>query len=216
MISMSGWRGARSVGNRPPRLLAISDGRSAPGQAFSDWVGALAASEVDALQLREKRTSDATVYGLALEAGAARGDLRVLVNGRADIALAAGLDGVHLPSSGVPVELVRKLLGPTALVGCSTHHADEVARAADRGADYVTFGPVYRTPSKEAYGPPPGLAGLERAAAHGLPVLALGGITMERARECAAAGAYGIAGIRLFARPGDLVGLADLFAGQMP
>lgn len=177
----------------------------------------MAASDVEALQLREKQASDREVYELAVEARSAAsrsatGELRILVNGRPDLALGAGLDGVHLPGSGLPVDVVRSLLGSEALIGCSTHHPDEVARAFELGADYVTFGPVYPTPSKQAYGPPPGLEGLERAAAHGGPVLALGGITMERIRECMGAGAYGIAGIRLFARPRSTAGLKELMS----
>ena len=199
------------MARRPPRFLAISDGRQSPGAPFRDWVRRLSASGVDALQVREKAATDRDRYELALEArAAAAGALTLLVNGRADIAIAAGLDGVHLPAAGLPLELLRELLGSDALIGLSTHHLEEVERAAAEGADYVTFGPVYATPSKAADGPPVGLAGLARAAAAGLPVIALGGITMERAGECFAAGAHGIAAIRMFARPEALTGLEQL------
>ena len=208
---MSGWRSDDSVGSRPPRFLAITDGRRHPGADYRGWVSALVDAGVDGLQLREKASDDRIVFELATEArSAAAGGLEILINSRADIAVAAELGGVHLPTTGLPLSLARSLLGPDALIGRSTHHPDEVTRAFDGGADYVTFGPVYPTPSKEAYGPPAGLEGLERAVERGGPVLALGGITMERARECADAGAYGIAGIRVFSRPETLTGLKNL------
>jgi thiamine-phosphate pyrophosphorylase len=84
------------------------------------------------------------------------------------------------------------------VLGRSTHSLAEVERARDEGADYVTFGPVFPTPSKERYGPALGLSALERAAALDIPVYALGGITLERFPAVAAAGAAGVAGIRLF------------------
>jgi thiamine-phosphate pyrophosphorylase len=96
------------------------------------------------------------------------------------------------------------------VIGVSTHGIAEVEAARRAGADYVTFGPVYPTPSKAGYGPPAGLDALRRAAAVGLPVLALGGVTPERLPELAAAGAAGAAGIRCFA---DEASLAAMVAG---
>jgi thiamine-phosphate pyrophosphorylase len=91
-----------------------------------------------------------------------------------------------------------------------------VAAAREAGADYVTFGPVYPTPGKERYGAPPGLAGLERAATRGIPVYALGGVTLERLGEDAAAGAAGAAGIRLFQEVGRLPDLVAAAARAFP
>lgn len=123
--------------------------------------------------------------------------MRLLVNGRADVALAAGADGVHLPSRGLPVALARKLAAShdRFLVGRSTHDPAEVAAAGAAGADYVVFGPVYGVPGK---GEPAGLERLRRASAHGVPVLALGGIDPSRLAAVAEAGAVGAAGIRAF------------------
>lgn len=130
----------------------------------------------------------------------AAGRLRVVVNGRADIALAADADGVHLPSTGVPVAALRDL---DLVIGRSCHSIAEVEQAASEGADYVTFGPLHPTPSKRGAGPPPGPGGLRRAAAVGLPVLALGGVTSTDAMALAAAcGAAGVAGIRAFQTDG--------------
>ena len=125
----------------------------------------------------------------------------LLLNGRADVALAAGADGVHLPADGVPVAALRARFGRGLLIGRSTHCLEDVERARHDGADYVTFGPVYASPGK---GAAVGLAALRRAAATGLPVFALGGVTLERFAELAATGASGIAAIRLFQEIADL------------
>ena len=197
-------------------LLAISE-RSALGGSFAgwaEWFAALGQAGIGAVQIREKDLDDRSLYGLARLARSAlpRGPrgTAVLVNGRLDIALAAGADGAHLPSDGVPIAPLRRRFGPAVLLGRSTHGLEEVQRAADEGADYVTFGPVYPMPGKERYGEPPGLDGLREAAALGIPVYALGGVTLERLREVAAAGAAGVAGIRMFQRASELPALARI------
>jgi len=189
----------------PFRLLAISDRAALGGEAaLPAWLRRLAAAatrlpELTAVQLREKDLADRALHDLARQARALLPPPgRLLVNGRLDLALAAGADGAHLPADGVPLAALRERFGPAVLLGRSTHHADEVEQARRDGADYVTFGPVYPTPGKERYGPPPGLAGLRRAAAVGIPVYALGGVTIQRLGEVAEAGAAGAAGIRLF------------------
>jgi thiamine-phosphate pyrophosphorylase len=188
----------------PARLLAISDRASLPGE-LSEWFGELGRAGVDALQIREKDLDDRSLYGLArLARSVLPPGTRILVNGRLDVALAAGADGAHLPADGVPLGPLRRGFGPGVLLGRSTHSVEEVERALADGADYVTFGPVYPTPGKERYGPPVGVEALARAAAVGLPVYALGGVTLERFAEVAAAGAAGVAGIRLFQRPSGL------------
>jgi thiamine-phosphate pyrophosphorylase len=119
---------------------------------------------------------------------------RILVNDRCDIAAALGV-GVHLPESGIPTRVARRILGPDPWIGRSTHSIESATRARDEGADFVTFGPIYDTPSKRAYGPPVGLDSLRAVARElaGFPVIALGGITIARVAECLDAGASGIA-----------------------
>jgi thiamine-phosphate pyrophosphorylase len=186
-------------------LLAISDLQTL-AEPFADWLRRLAEAGVGALQVREKTLGDRgdrgdrAVLELAIEARAALPV--VLVNGRLDIALAAGADGAHLPADGVPIDALRRRFGPDPLLGRSTHTVEEVEAALREGADYVTFGPVYPTPSKERYGPPRGLDELARAAQVPIPVYALGGVTLSRFGEVAEAGAAGVAGIRLFQEPG--------------
>lgn len=188
-----------------PRLMAISGGRSQLDDAYTSWIEELCRAGVDAIQVREKGRADREVAALVAEAvRAASGRARIIVSGRPDVALACGADGVHLPTRGLPVSAVRRLVGARRLVGCSAHSIEEVRSARDAGADYVFFSPIYETPGKAA---PVGSEALARAVAVGLPVLALGGITIERLAEVAAAGAAGVAGIRMFQRPGELAAL---------
>jgi thiamine-phosphate pyrophosphorylase len=171
-----------------------------------------------AVHLREKDLGGAALLALAREvAGAcrARGQL-LLVNDRLDVALAAGADGVHLPSAGVPPAEARRLLGPAALVGVSCHSAADVARARDGGAGYATFGPLYDTPSKRPFGPPLGLSALRDAARLGLPLVGLGGVTPERAREVRAAGAAGVAVIRAWLGGADPAGAVRALVAASP
>jgi thiamine-phosphate pyrophosphorylase len=191
-----------------PRLIAISDRRSLPGGDLARWAGELAAAGVEGLQLREKDLDDQDLFELAVVLRRAFPPPgRLLVNGRLDVALAAAADGVHLPASGLPVAALRRRFGGEALIGRSAHRPEEVEAAAREGADYVTFGPVYPTPAKAVFGPPAGLGGLARAARAGIPVFALGGVSLPRLPEIAQAGAAGAAGIGMFREPADLAGL---------
>jgi len=198
------------VTDGPPRLLAVSTGSGETEEALLAWARALAAAGVDALSLREPGLTDRELVGRVRALVAARRTDRpqVLVGARADIALAAGADGVHLPAAGVGAERVRRWAGRRLLLGVSTHRVEEVAAAREAGADYVVFGPVYPTPSKPGWVEGDRLAELERAAAHGLPVLAIGGVTIDRLGELARAGAAGAAGIRAFQESAALPELA--------
>jgi thiamine-phosphate pyrophosphorylase len=198
-----------------PDLLAIS-GLESLNEPWADWLRRLAAAGVAALQVREKSLDDRAVWELVRQARAALPpSAMVLVNGRIDIALAAGAVGAHLPADGVPVDALRRRFGKTLILGRSTHRLDEVEAALREGADYVTFGPVYATPSKEDYGPPRGLDELAKAARLPIPVYALGGVTLSRFGEVAAAGAAGVAGIRLF-QGSDLAAAVQLARRLFP
>ena len=167
-----------------------------------------ARSGVDFVQLREKDLSMQELESLAGEAitrirehPCSGGRTRLLINSRADVALAVGVDGVHLRSKDISPEDVRQIwsaanasVGPIVAVSC--HSDAEVVAAEKAGADFVVFGPTFAK-----RGVPEMLAGLELLAAvcrHRIPVLALGGVMPENARLCAQAGAKGVAGIRLF------------------
>jgi thiamine-phosphate pyrophosphorylase len=171
------------------------------GDDLSGWAAAAAAAGVDALQLREKDLAAGRLFELALRlVQLLPATVALLVNGRADVALASAAAGVHLPSSGLPIARLRRRF-PQLLIGASTHRLDEVAAARDGGADYVTFGPVWAPTSKRSPLPPVGVEGLARAAALGIPVLALGGVTLDRLPEVAATGAAGAAAIGAFQPP---------------
>jgi thiamine-phosphate pyrophosphorylase len=123
----------------------------------------------------------------------------LLVNDRLDVALAAGADGVHLGTHSMPVRVVRLVAPRPFIIGVSCHSLDEALAAESGGADYLVLGPVFETPSKLGYGPPLGLEKLRDVTSRiSIPVLALGGISVERVRPCLEAGASGIAGIRIF------------------
>ena len=185
-------------------MMAITAG-AVPGDAFAAWLGSITEGPVDAVQIRDKSLDDRSRLELVRQARALLPSRIVtLVNGRADLCLAAEADGVHLPSDGIETTAAARLLGAGRLIGRSTHRLEEIEQAGLEGVDYVTFGPVFRTPDKDPEVELAGLAGLRRAAEIGLPVLALGGVTSpERVRACVAVGARGIAAIRLFGRLGQ-------------
>ena len=201
----------------PFPLLAISDRRGLGALTLPAWAEALASAGVPAVQLREKDLPDRAVYELLRLLRRALPAARLLANGRADLAIAAGANGVHLPADGVPTAALRRRFADALLIGRSTHTLEEVAREASSGADYVTFGPVFASPGK---GQPVGLDALAAATAHGIPVLALGGVGLAELPRVAAAGAAGAAGIRLFqdlARLPEVVAAArEAFAATVP
>jgi thiamine-phosphate pyrophosphorylase len=181
------------------RLMAISDRQSLPDQDLERWAMGLARSGVECLQVREKDLDDRALFELALRIRRCFPPPRLLViNGRIDVALGAGADGVHLPANGLPLRALRQRFGKDILLGRSAHHPEEVSQARRDGADYVTFGPVFSTPSKKRYGEPVGLVALRRATACGVPVLALGGMRPDRLQDVAEQGATGAAGIGVF------------------
>ena len=158
--------------------------------------GAVAA-EVSLVQIREKELPARVLCELATRASAiTRGSAtRLLVNDRFDVARAAGTDGVHLTARSLPANVVREICGQDFLIGVSTHSLDE-AELASKTADFVVFGPVFATGSKQ----PQGLERLREvtSALPGFPVVAIGGINQDNAAQCYEAGASGVAAIRLF------------------
>lgn len=184
----------------PPIALAISDGTGRTADELVQWALRLSRAGVDAVQLREKTLTDLQVFhrAQALVAALSATATRVIVNARFDIAIAAKASGVHLPATGISTSEVRRAVPEPFLVGRSTHSLEEISDAFAAGADYVTFGPIFDTPSKRGFGLPQGLAQLRRAAALDGWVVALGGIELDTIDSLAAAGASGFAGIRIF------------------
>ena len=168
-----------------------------------EWSAAVSKADVDVLQIRERGLDDAILARLVRDvlAGAAGSGMRVLVNDRADVALAAGAAGVHLPSTAPAVAVMRRILPDVLLLGRSVHTDDDL-REIERqgGCDYLTFGTVFPSAGKPKGHPVAGVEALGRACAStSLPVLAIGGLTVSLAAEAARAGAAGVAAIGLFA-----------------
>jgi thiamine-phosphate diphosphorylase len=160
------------------------------------WVKAAVRNGVEIIQVREKDLDGNALYELVcrIRDAAAGSATKVLVNDRLDVALAAGVDGVHLPGNGLPLARVRPLI---KTLGCSIHSLAEGIVAERGGADFVIFGPIFETPGKT----PVGLQALRNVAATmKIPVLAIGGVTDENTSAVLEAGAAGIAAIRLFQR----------------
>ena len=175
-------------------------------------VSVAVAAGIQLVQLREKRLQPRVLFELATRAvSITQGTLtQVLINDRADIAAGAGAGGVHLTTHSLETAVVREAFGGKLLIGCSTHSIEEARRARDDGADFIVFGPVFPSSSKEQYGPPLGLTALAEVARdlQPFPVLALGGISITNASDCLRAGASGIAGISLFSEPESLATVA--------
>ena len=166
------------------------------------------AAGIDIVQLREKNLTTRVLFELADQAAEiTRGTpTQLLINDRSDVAVAVGADGVHLTTQSIPIAAVRAAFGPELLIGVSTHSFEEAESAKTNGADFIVFGPVFETLSKQSYGKPVGVEALGQviSAVAPLPVIALGGIDRDNVAECARAGVAGVAAIRLFNEPHTL------------
>jgi thiamine-phosphate pyrophosphorylase len=190
-------------------LSAITNQKRLGGELLAFVAEALRAG-VDWLQIREKDLSGRDLLELCQAVSRLPNphQTRLIVNGRPDVAIAAGLDGIHLPASAAPLGEVRRLLGPDLMIGVSCHSLTDLEVAEREGADYAYYSPIFASMSKPGYGPAMGLGNLEIACrAVQIPVLALGGVTTQNADACLQAGAAGVAGISLFQGSTDLCGL---------
>jgi thiamine-phosphate pyrophosphorylase len=148
------------------------------------------------IQLREKDISTKELLGMAVwmreltnEHGA-----KLFINDRVDIALSVKAVGVHLGQNSMPAHAVRKISGYNLIIGVSAHSIHEATDAEKAGANFITLGPIYKTPSKLRYGDPIGIDILREAKANvSIPVFAIGGIKPDRVKEVIAAGADGVA-----------------------
>jgi len=151
---------------------------------------------VKAVQLREKDFSTKALLDMAYWMRELTNEFGALlfINDRVDVALSVEADGVHLGRQSIPVQAVRKIAGNTLMIGVSSHSVGEALEAEKDGADFVTLGPVYETPSKVNYGKPIGIETLRKAkSATTLPIFAVGGIKPGNVPEIKEAGADGIA-----------------------
>ena len=188
------------------RLYLVTDRQQTAGRPLIEVIAAAVRGAPTepvpaslAVQLREKDLSARELYDLGTRLQEALTPYRtpLLINDRIDVALALDAAGVHLAGHSLPTRIARRLLGPDKLLGVSTHSLDAARLAADEGADFVVFGPVFATPSKLAYGPPQGLLQLAAVVRDvPIPVLGIGGITPANLPQVRQTGAHGVAMIR--------------------
>jgi len=195
-------------------------------EALIRKIAEVAAAGVDWVQIREKDLTAGELASLtrqalriAAKSSGKRSAARVLVNDRLDVAIAERAGGIHLGEKSLPVAEAKRLVesaqrklavDPSFLIGVSCHSL-EAAKAAERdGADYIFFGPVFPTPSKQQFGPPQGIQSLQQVCRTvSVPVLAIGGVTLDDAASCIHAGAAGVAAIRLFQDALDPISAVD-------
>lgn len=189
------------------RLYPLTD-RRLSGLSHAEQVARLTDAGATLVQLREKVLAPLDFYleaETALRVARRRG-IKIIINDRVDIALALKADGVHLGQDDLPPEAARRLLGPDAIIGYSTHNLDQARLAARMPIDYVAIGPIFATSTKENPDPEVGLYGLRltREAVGTIPLVAIGGITFDNSEDVLAAGADAVAIIR------------DLWVGRGP
>lgn len=180
-----------------PRLYPLTD-RTLTSLTHAEQVSRLAAGGATLIQIREKHFSPFEFYEAAREAVETGHKLgvRIIINDRVDIALATGADGVHLGQDDLPAHAARHVLGEQAIIGVSTHTLAQAEEAARQPVNYIAIGPIFQTTSKANPDPVVGLDGLREVRASlpaHIPLVAIGGITAERAREVIAAGANSVA-----------------------
>jgi len=181
---------------RIPRVYPITDALLS-GLSHAEQIRRLIAGGASLIQLREKQLAPREFYReavIALETARAH-QAQLIINDRVDIALAIGADGVHLGQTDCPPEAARKLLGDDAIIGLSTHNIEQARLASTLPLDYLAVGPIFRTSTKRGPDPALGLDGLSRirAVVENIPVVAIGGINLNNAREVLNAGADSIA-----------------------
>lgn len=194
-------------------LYLITDRQRTAGRPLAEVVKAALSGGVRAVQLREKDLPAAELYELAWELRelTASYDARLFINDRIDIALAVEADGVQLGISSLPVTAARRI-APKLLIGYSSHSKKEAAAALAKGADFVTFSPVFFTPSKASFGAPQGVEKLAASSAElGDAVFALGGIKLDNLPLVLAAGCRKVAVIGAILEADDPAEAAEAF-----
>ncbi len=192
----------KALGERP-HICLITEGKANPQNFESekprilDTIRKAISDGVTLIQIREKTLHARLLFDLSSDAVAicATSGARVTVNDRADVAVASGGHGVHLPENSVPPQAIRRAFSDDLIIGVSTHSIESASSAVENGADYIFFGPVFETPGK---GSPAGLDALRDVCRKlgDFPVIALGGVDQDNCERVMQAGAAGIAGIR--------------------
>lgn len=181
-----------------PKLYAIVDPQMLPvNTSLRDYARELISAGVSLLQFRDKRGNALQTLSDARELrhiASGRNDIKLVMNDRADLAVAAAFEGVHLGQEDLSPTAARSVCKPPMIVGVSTHYASQVSAANLTDCDYIAIGPVFSTGSKQNPDPMVGLEGVRAARAlTGKPLVAIGGITAENAKQVMDAGADSVA-----------------------
>jgi thiamine-phosphate pyrophosphorylase len=201
------------------RLYLISDRKALVNGMIVEAIGEALQGGVKAVQLREKDLDIRDLLDLAYRIRTLTSEYgaKLFINDRVDIALVTGADGVHLGRNGMPPSAAKGLSKGDLIVGVSTHSFDEAVAAEKEGADFITFGPVYETPSKLKYGKPLGLGPLKEVCGKvSVPVFAIGGINPEKVNEVLDCGAAGAAVISAILGTEHITKSAETFFGYLP
>ncbi len=177
------------------RLYLITD-RHVARKPLPEAVREAIAGGVRAVQLREKDLPVREQLSLAMELRKITREYgaKLFINDRVDVAMGVDADGIHVGYSGINVASIRNVVGNKMLIGCSTHNRVEAIGAQSDGADFITYGPIYETPSKMKYGPPVGIDGLKSLSCDiRIPIFAIGGIKGGNMRYAFGYGASGVA-----------------------
>lgn len=191
----------------PHPLYAIADPLGQPGLSYTELAQQMCAGGAKLLQLRVKEhpTRDFLTIAHQVRRICRYAECLLIINDRADVALAVDADGVHLGQDDLPVGAARRMLGSGKVLGVSTHDPEQACAAAREGADYIGFGPLFGTQTKETGYTARGLEQLQEIRRLvRIPIVAIGGITLERAPLVLTAGADAVAMISEIVRAPDV------------
>lgn len=187
-------------------------------QPFIDTISLALKGGVKTVQLREKGLATHELYSIACKLRKITSEFKanLIINDRVDIALAVEADGVHLGWQSLPFPVVRRLVGSERLIGVSTHNRQEALQAQEYGADYITFGPVFDTPSKAGLLKPTGVEEIQKLKNEiDLPIVAVGGINEKNVESVLNGGADGIAVISSIMQADDPEGTARCLCNKI-
>lgn len=199
-------------------LCVITDAGLVPGRSHVAIAEAAVAGGADMIQLRDKSGNlrDLLPQARALRALCRARGVLFIVNDRVDLALAVDADGAHVGQEDLPPESARRLLGPRRLLGVSTHSPAQATAAREAGADYIGFGPMFPTGTKDTGYAPQGLDSLrEIRRSVALPILAIGGISLDNVSRVIEAGATAPAVISAVAAAPDIAAAVAAFRGKV-
>jgi thiamine-phosphate pyrophosphorylase len=201
------------------KLYLITDRKLFTGSdAFFEAIEGALKGGVKAVQLREKDLSTGELLDMAYRVRVLTSEYgaKLFINDRTDIALCVEADGVHLGQAGLPAYAVRKITGDRLCIGVSTHSLKEAHLAEKEGADFITFGPLYQTPSKMKYGTPVGLEELKKIRGEiDIPFFGIGGIKRDTINAVMKSGAQGIAAISGILGNGDAKTAAEHYIEEI-